>query len=89
MIDKKEICGCRVVLILDVKSGKIVECDLAAKWPVSRCVPWLLCVLMRNIELLVNVTLVSIGLERVTSWGRNWIQLTKLVAELLETRSGS
>ena len=56
-----------MVLILDVKSRKIVECDLAAKWPVSRCVPWLLCVLMQNVELLVDVTLVSIGLERVTS----------------------
>ena len=61
MIEENGICGYQVMLVLDVSREGLGECELAAIWPVSRCVTCLLHVLMRIFEPLVAVTLVTIG----------------------------
>ena len=61
MIEENSICGRQMMLVLGVTSTNVVECELVAIWPVSRCMTRLLHVLMRIFEPLVAVTLVTIG----------------------------
>ena len=56
----------KMMLVLGVTSGTLVEYELAAIWPVSRCAIRLLHVLMRICEPLVAVTLVTIGLGMIS-----------------------